>query len=83
MSTPTSAVTIFSRQSISNGAIVIVLRVNGDPTSDWPATVYLQKPDGTFLTTAEVQSLVEDEKTKAAAQYDAMQAAHSTLAAIT
>ena len=83
MSTPTSAVTIFSRQSVSNGAITVVLRVYADSSSDWPATIYLRKADGTYLTAAEIQSLIDEEKTKAAAQYDAMQAAHSTLASLT
>lgn len=79
MSTPTSAVAIANKQTLANGAIAVTLRTNADPTSDFVATLYVTAT----TTDADVQTWVDAQKTAAAAQYDAMQAAHTTLASIT
>ena len=79
MSTPTSAVAVVNKQTLANGAIAVTLRTNSDPTSDYVVTLYVSAS----TTDADVQSWVNAQKTNAAAQYDAMQAAHSTLASIT
>jgi len=79
MSTPTSAVAIVNKQTLANGAIAVTLRTNADATSDFVATIYVTAT----TTAADVQAWVEAQKVAAAAQYDAMQAAHSTLAGLT
>lgn len=79
MSTPTSAVAIANKQTLANGAIAVTLRTNADPTSDFVATLYVTATTAA----ADVQTWVEAQKTAAAAQYDAMQAAHTTLAGLT
>lgn len=79
MSTPISAVAVVNKQTLANGAIAVTLRVNGDASSDWTATFYV-----TAATAAtDVQSWLQEQKTSAAAQYDAMQAAHATLSSLT
>lgn len=79
MSTPTSAVAVVDKQTLGNGAIAVTLRTNSDATSDFVATLTVTPS----MTSTDVANWVEAQKTTAAAQYDAMQAAHSLLASIT
>jgi hypothetical protein len=78
MSTPITAVAVVSKTTLANGVIAVVLRTNDDPASDYSATIYVSAE----TTPADIQSWLAEEKTKAAALYDSMQAAHSTLASL-
>ena len=71
-------VAIINKQSLSDGSIAVTFRANGDPVSDSTSTLYV-----TAATTAtDVQAWIAAEQARVAAQYDAMQAVHSALAAI-
>lgn len=78
MSTPTSAAAVVKKESVTNGAIAITLRVNNDPASDYVATLYIRSP----MTAADIQAWVAEQQAAAVAQYDAVQAAHAAIAAI-
>ena len=91
MSTPNPipTVAIVAKDQPANGIIRIVLRANGDQSSDSHATFYVQsgaQVDDTgktipATTAADIQAWVTQEKARVAAEYAAMQMAHSTLLA--
>lgn len=74
--TPVAAVV--DKRWVSNQAIAITLRPNGDPRSDSVATFTV---DPAKTTAADIAAWVAQEKARVETEYAAMQAAHTSLLA--